>query len=336
MSGEFSLPFRYLKNPFALYLDFMVKTTGNRKQGVHGEAIDLEAGQFSKILQQDYIDIRSEEFERYIPSLRKINERLSSALETKIDIQTDQRSIVEKKIDYRYPLSNHEKFTDTTLGVFRGIWQVFEPSNQKKDRLAGNSTIRASYFLFYGFRSDLKKRNHIDLLWIGRTTMWRATAGAEGHDILYIDAKECGHSERKFFTFYVPGLHDRLHNSEIVQLKGIAAGTVMDRAYQRHYPAIANLCVARKLTSWSNWFANNDAIIGEEFLANLKQQLKGCIGCGYYPLAELLRKSQKELAGDTEDEDRNKEITLHLDSLLENLCNSKEALVPSLIVGQSI
>ena len=335
MSGELSLPFQYLKNPFALYLDFMVKTTGNRKQGVHGEAIDLEAGQFSKVLQHDYIDVKSEEFERYAPNLRKINERLSSALRTKIDIQTEQRSIVEKEIEYRYPLSNHEKFTDATLGVFRGIWQVFEPSNQKKHRSAGNSTIRASYFLFHGFRSDLKKRNHIDLLWIGRTTMWRATAGAEGHDILYIDAKECGHSERKFFTFCVPGLHDRLHNSEIMQLKGIAAGTVMDKAYRRDYPAIANLCVARKLTSWSDWFSRNDSVIGEDFLANLKQQLKGCIGCDYYPLTKLLRKSQKELASGANREDRNEEITRRLDSLLENLCNDKGELVASLVVGQS-
>lgn len=157
------------------------------------------------------------------------------------------RKIVEGKIDYEYPLTDHNRFSDRTFGVFRGIWQFFSPSARLEEIRKGYPFVRSSYLLFYGFRPDVTRKEHLDLLWIGRTTIWKAEARAEiGHNILYINAQECTTRERKFFSFYVPGLHDPHKNGRIGIIRGLLAGTVLDDAYEGDYPAAAAASVLRR------------------------------------------------------------------------------------------
>jgi hypothetical protein len=190
---------------------------------------------------------------------------------------------------------------DSAFGMLRGLWQFCSPSARREHINSGKPFVRLSCLLFYGFipRKATRKK-HIDLLWIGRTTLWKGQAFFEaGHDILYIYAQERKTREHKVFIFYAPGLHDPSRSSRICRMKGVIAGTVLDDDYHGQYPVTAATCVARKLEYWSEWFKKNDCFIDSEYLIGLRERME----FDYFPLDELRKKSHnrspnREVFGD--------------------------------------
>jgi hypothetical protein len=339
MAQVASLPFTYHKNPYHLFQDFRTKIYGAQKQTPNAKDIGLDKGTYSRWLQEDYIDIGpDEERRRHNPSLKSINTFFADRLTVrKFDILDGQdRAQIETELAYQYPSADHERFGDRVLGVFRGVWQVFSPSARVEQISTGKQFIRSSLFVFHGFRTRVEAAQEIDLLWIGRTTTWKARAVTEeGHNILYIYAKECRTLEHKFFSFYVPGLHDPQRNLHIGKMEGVMAGTVLDNYYNGDYPAAAVPCVARKLVGWSQWFRLNDRLLDSKFVSELKASVSADVACDYHALSDLETKSHRRaFAGDIEDErQRNDECSYNLGPLLRTLFGEGESSIATIMRG---
>lgn len=275
------------KNPYHLYLEAMIQ---EHDQGELATKINMNEGAFSKSLQYDYLDLGpGEERQKLYPGIVSINKVLRDRFDSHdLDITTAAgRKTIEGKLqEYRYPDDGDSG--GYVFEMLRGVWQVLSPSSRRKDLASREPVIRLSSLVFYGFiPRRARSKRYIDLLWIGESTLWKARAIIEqGHDILYLYAKECSTNEHKFFSFHAPGLHDPKRCGQISQLPGVMAGTVVDPDYAQ-YPVSAVMCIARKLEGWSAWFKENDNFIDKQFIADMRAQME----LKYFALGELVKRS---------------------------------------------
>lgn len=296
-SAHMPASIKLCKNPYHLYLETMFQKFEQDDQGELAEEIKFGEGPFSKVLQHDYVDLGSagEDRKKLNLGIMRINEVLSKRFGKRdLDIRTSAgRDFIERELnEYRYPDETHLD-AHPAFQMLRGVWQLLSPSARYEHLISGKPTVRLSYLIFHGFVPlRAKNKKHIDLLWMGRTTLWRARAFVEqGQDILYVDAKELRTDEHRFFSFYAPGLHDPKRCEMITKMHGVTAGTVVDPAYQ-HYPVSAAMCVARKLRDWSAWFQSNDNFVDDKFLADMRQIIEP----NYFSVAELMKRSRESSA----------------------------------------
>jgi hypothetical protein len=87
---------------------------------------------------------------------------------------------------------------------------------------------------------------------------------------------------------------------------GIVSGTSLDGQYAGRNPTVAAPCVARKLSGWSEWFANHDLRIDMSLVERLRKEMN----LSYFEVEELAKKSHQEPFG-REDSDEARQLELY-------------------------
>ena len=332
------VPFRYHKNLLHLYDEFVRQIVGKSDQGEIADRIKMNEGTFSKFLQRDYLDLGPKTERRLIePYLRRIDDDLRNLLKkADLEIQSvEGRSAVERALQgYQYP-DREDIHSNQTLNRLRGVWQLFSPSERLSDRRSDKPIVRISCLLFYGFvPARAKQKKYVDVIWVGRTTVWKAQAFVEaGQNLLYVYAQECSTQERKFFSFYAPELHDSHRRSRVTKMAGVMAGTVLDDDYKGDYPAVATPCIARKLNAWSEWFDEHDTVIDGQVLAEIKKEMF----LNYRTQEEFKREAQRLQSGASRSGVRRslewfKDIDIMLNEIVSSESSGK---IYSIVIGNS-
>lgn len=337
-----TVPFRLAKNPYHLFNAVMsARFHKSQKQNalsirerLPSGATKIDESKIVELLKYDYIDLHGENSSD--AHIRAINEILSEQFRSTIDIMTLKgRKTVEGK-NYHYPDSK-DLDANSAFNVFRGVWQLFHPSVQyghiNDQPESSDLFIRSAIVVFYGFVPDRakKEKERIDLLVIGRSTLWRGVAWI-GPEKLYVHVNECLRDdvfEDQFFVFQLPGFHDYFRRSALSQMHGIVAGTVLDAAYNGNYPVVAAPCVARKLTTWTSWFEDHDRFIDRSFVS----AIKSCFDLNYRTRGELIDLSKKltSTPSDGSNDIREREFFSSLEALFGKICNPDGSVIHPLV-----